>query len=137
MGLVLSRAGAPADAAGWIEGFLAGGGALLLHDARLLGLLDDWLVGVPGDTLVDLLPVLRRTFSALEAGVRRTIGERAARGPLGAAGHPADTEPADLDEARADAALPVLALLLGLPAPAPAPAADRPLIPRQPDRRAG
>ncbi|GAA5001156.1 hypothetical protein GCM10025734_36720 [Kitasatospora paranensis] len=133
MGLVLSRAGAPADAAGWIEGFLAGGGALLLHDARLLGLLDDWLVGVPGDTLVDLLPVLRRTFSALEAGVRRTIGERAAAGPLRAAGHPADAEPAALDEARADAALPVLALLLGLPAHAPAP--DRPLIPRQPDRR--
>ncbi|WP_431679029.1 DUF5682 family protein [Kitasatospora sp. KL5] len=134
MGLVLSPAGAPADAAGWIEGFLAGGGALLLHDAALLGLLDDWLTGVPGDTLIDLLPVLRRTFSALEAGVRRTIGERAAAGPLGTAVPlAAAARPEAFDEARADAALPVLALLLGLPgtvAPAPLP-----FVPRQPDGR--
>ncbi|MFD9128366.1 DUF5682 family protein [Kitasatospora sp. NPDC059571] len=149
MGLVLSRAGAPADAAGWIEGFLAGGGALLLHDARLLGLLDDWLTGVPGDVLVDLLPVLRRTFSAMEAGVRRTIGERAAAGPLGRADTAAAGDPVLLDEARADAALPVLALLLGLPAaaagpvagpaaaPVPGPSPTLGLIPRQPDRRIG
>ncbi|PBC79399.1 hypothetical protein BX265_4201 [Streptomyces sp. TLI_235] len=134
MGLVLSRAGAPADAAGWIEGFLAGGGALLLHDAALLGLLDDWLTGVPGDTLIDLLPVLRRTFSGLEAGVRRTIGERAAAGPLGAGpGASAATPPEELDDLRADAALPVLALLLGLPAPT-APTL-LPRIPRQPAGR--
>ncbi|MEV6208345.1 DUF5682 family protein [Kitasatospora sp. NPDC051914] len=134
MGLVLSPAGAPADAAGWIEGFLAGGGALLLHDAALLGLLDDWLTGVPGDTLIDLLPVLRRTFSVLEAGVRRTIGERAATGPLGTAVPlAAAARPEAFDEPRADAALPVLALLLGLPgtvAPAPLP-----FVPRQPDGR--
>ncbi|GJF29587.1 hypothetical protein KNE206_22870 [Kitasatospora sp. NE20-6] len=137
MGLVLSPAGAPADAAGWIEGFLTGGGALLLHDARLLGLLDDWLTGVPGDTLVDLLPMLRRTFSGLEAGVRRTIGERAAAGPLGGGAALVAAVPDDLDEARADAALPVLALLLGLPAPdtVPGPPVGLPRIPRQPQGR--
>ncbi|MFI9269216.1 DUF5682 family protein [Kitasatospora sp. NPDC052896] len=116
--LVLSTANSPADAAGWIEGFLAGGGALLLHDPQLLGLLDEWLTGVSGDTFVDVLPLLRRTFSALEAGVRRTIGARVAAGPPGGdgtlpAGGPAAAEP--LDTRRADAALPTLALLLGLP----------------------
>ncbi|WP_263105006.1 DUF5682 family protein, partial [Kitasatospora sp. DSM 101779] len=133
MGLVLSPAGAPADAAGWIEGFLAGGGALLLHDTALLGLLDDWLTGVPGGTLIDLLPVLRRTFSGLEAGVRRTIGERAAAGPLGTGPAEAAAAPEDLDEHRADAALPVLALLLGLPDPAAVPLLPR--IPHQPTGR--
>ncbi|MFI9363733.1 DUF5682 family protein [Kitasatospora sp. NPDC053057] len=122
--LVLSVANAPADAAGWVEGFLTGGGALLLHDPRLLALLDEWLSGVGGEVFTDVLPLLRRTFAGLEAGVRSTIGGRVAAGPLGAA--PAAPETAgELDRDRADAAVPVLALLLGV----------RPKIPRQPAGR--
>ncbi|MEU9042117.1 MULTISPECIES: DUF5682 family protein [unclassified Kitasatospora] len=118
--LVLSVANAPADAAGWVEGFLTGGGALLLHDPRLLALLDAWLTGVSGEVFTDVLPLLRRTFAGLEAGVRTTIGGRVAAGPLG--GPPADRAPVgELDRARADAAVPVVALLLGV----------RPRIPRQ------
>ncbi|MFD0272530.1 DUF5682 family protein [Kitasatospora sp. NPDC127111] len=140
MGLVLSAANAPADAAGWVEGFLTGGGALLLHDPRLLGLLDGWLTAVPAEAFTDVLPLLRRTFSALEAGVRSTIGSRVAAGPLG--GEPAADERGgpELDRARADAALPVVATLLGLPGGPVHPAA--PLhpavparIPEQADRR--
>ncbi|MEU1289052.1 DUF5682 family protein [Kitasatospora sp. NPDC005856] len=118
--LVLSVANAPADAAGWVEGFLTGGGALLLHDPRLLALLDEWLTGVSGEVFTDVLPLLRRTFAGLEAGVRTTIGGRVAAGPLGEppAVHAAVGE---LDRARADAAVPVVALLLGI----------RPRIPRQ------
>ncbi|MFD8593697.1 DUF5682 family protein [Kitasatospora sp. NPDC059646] len=127
LGLVLSIASGPLDAAGWVEGFVSGGGALLLHDPALLGLLDGWLCGVPADTFTDLLPVLRRTFSSLETGVRHTIGSRVAAGPLAAP--VVDSGPdLGLDEERADATTPVLALLLGVP---------RPRIPRQPDRRAG
>ncbi|MFJ2576393.1 DUF5682 family protein [Kitasatospora aureofaciens] len=118
--LVLSAANAPADAAGWIEGFLAGGGALLLHDPRLLALLDEWLTGVSGEAFTDVLPLLRRTFAGLEAGVRTTIGARVASGPLDA--EPlAEPAAGELDRARADAAVPVMALLLGV----------RPFIPRQ------
>ncbi|RKE19480.1 hypothetical protein BX266_2802 [Streptomyces sp. TLI_171] len=124
LGLVLSTASEPADAGGWVEGFLSGGGALLLHDPTLLGLLDEWLCRVSGDTFTDLLPVLRRTFSSLETGVRHTIGSRVATGSLGPVAQQAD---APLDEERADAATPVLALLLGIPGPR---------IPRQADRRA-
>ncbi|MER6298122.1 DUF5682 family protein [Kitasatospora sp. NPDC001539] len=118
--LVLSVASAPADAAGWVEGFLTGGGALLLHDPRLLALLDEWLTGVSGEVFTDVLPLLRRTFAGLEAGVRTTIGGRVAAGPLGAP--PAASETAgELDRERAEAAVPVVALLLGV----------RPRIPRQ------
>ncbi len=128
LGLVLSAANSPADAAGWIEGFLTGGGALLLHDPRLLGLLDAWLTGVPAEVFTDVLPLLRRTFATLEAGVRHTVGSRVAAGPLG----PGRAEPAgettELDTVRAGAALPVVALLLGLPG---ASGGDRPAIPRQ------
>ncbi|MFE1795861.1 DUF5682 family protein [Streptomyces sp. NPDC059517] len=122
MGLVLSPGTAPGDAAAWIEGFVgggSGGGMLLVHDERLLGLVDSWLTGVPGDAFTDVLPLLRRTFSEYEPGVRRTLGELVRRGP-GPRGSVADTVSGtpgfgpDLDEDRAGAVLPVLRMLLGL-----------------------
>ncbi|MFF7732679.1 DUF5682 family protein [Streptomyces sp. NPDC007984] len=122
MGLVLSPGTPPADAAAWIEGFVgggSGGGLLLVHDERLLGLVDAWLTGVPAEAFTDVLPLLRRTFSAYEPGVRRTLGELVRRGPgpgggasAAGAGIPGFT--ADLDLERADAVLPVVRLLLGL-----------------------
>ncbi|MFG2712743.1 DUF5682 family protein [Streptomyces goshikiensis] len=117
MGLALSPASAPADAAGWIEGFAGGGGTLLVHDDRLLGLIDAWLVSVPEGAFVDVLPLLRRTFGAYEPGVRRTLGELLRRGPgraptvPGAGAAPPGFAPT-LDPTRADAVLPVLRLLL-------------------------
>ncbi|MFE6525159.1 DUF5682 family protein [Streptomyces sp. NPDC057794] len=122
MGLVLSPGTPPADAAAWIEGFVgggSGGGMLLVHDERLLGLVDAWLTGVPAEAFTDVLPLLRRTFSAYEPGVRRTLGELVRRGPAaqGAAAAAGPAIPgfaAELDTARADAVLPVVRLLLGL-----------------------
>ncbi|MEU1051024.1 DUF5682 family protein [Streptomyces sp. NPDC005876] len=122
MGLALSPGTPPVDAAAWIEGFVgggSGGGMLLVHDEKLLGLVDAWLTGVPGEVFTDVLPLLRRTFSAYEPGVRRTLGELVRRGP-GTRGGPTGAGPgvpgfaAEPDAARADAVVPVVRLLLGL-----------------------
>ncbi len=67
----------PATAASWVEGFLSGGGLLLVHDEQLLALVDGWLAAIPADTFIDVLPLLRRTFSTFAAPERRMIGERA------------------------------------------------------------
>ncbi|MFB8102145.1 MULTISPECIES: DUF5682 family protein [unclassified Streptomyces] len=128
MGLALSPGTPPTDAAAWIEGFVggaSGGGMLLVHDERLLSLVDAWLTGVPADTFTDVLPLLRRTFSAYEPGVRRTLGELVRRGPVpehsggDATDHAYPGFGPGLDTERADAVEQVLRLLL---APAPEPA---------------
>ncbi|MFE9365164.1 DUF5682 family protein [Streptomyces sp. NPDC006978] len=126
MGLALSPGTAPPDAAAWIEGFVGGaegGGLLLVHDERLLELVDTWLTGIPADTFTGVLPLLRRTFAAYEPAVRRTLGELVRRGPgpgreRDEAAPPAPGFGDGLDEERADAVVPVLRLLLGLGTPA-------------------
>lgn len=132
MGLALSSGTPPTEAAAWIEGFVggaAGGGMLLVHDERLLSLIDAWLTGVRASAFTDVLPLLRRTFSAYEPGVRRTLGELVRRGPSpeGPHGGGAEASPSGfgpgIDESRADAVVPVLRLLLGLDT-GPAPRTD-------------
>ncbi|WP_399128962.1 DUF5682 family protein [Actinacidiphila sp. ITFR-21] len=119
MGLALSPGTGPVEAAGWVEGFLAGGGMLLLHDERLLGLVDGWLARVPGEAFTDVLPLLRRTFAEFEPGVRRSVGELVRRGPAAPPRRDTGTEAglpgfgAGLDPARATAALRTVRLLLG------------------------
>lgn len=122
MGLALSVGTPPAEAAAWVEGFVGSGGSggmLLVHDERLLGLIDGWLAAVPPDAFTAVLPLLRRTFSAFEPAVRRMLGERIRRGAPGTGPALPDHTPAPgfaptLDPDRAAAVLPVMRLLLGM-----------------------
>lgn len=117
MGLALSPAAAPEAAGAWVEGFLGGSGLVLLHDARLFGVLDGWLAALDGDAFTQLLPLLRRTFATFAPGERRGIGELARRGASAAApGVPAPSGD-EIDRERAAAVLPLITLLLGIDAP--------------------
>ncbi|WP_199516782.1 DUF5682 family protein [Nucisporomicrobium flavum] len=98
----------PAHGAAWVEGFLSGGGLLLVHDDALLALLDEWLADIPADAFDDVLPLLRRTFGAFATGERRAIGERVA----GGTGR-GDEQPVELDHERAALVLPTLNILFG------------------------
>ncbi len=111
LGRALTPGVATADAAGYVEGFLSGGGLLLVHDERLLRLVDGWLAGVRDDAFGEVLPLLRRTFGTFAPPERRSIGERA-RTARGAAARTVAVD--DLDHERAAAALPVVATLLGV-----------------------
>ncbi|MDX2968779.1 DUF5682 family protein [Kribbella solani] len=112
LGRSLSPGTPTADAAGYVEGFLAGGGLLLVHDERLLALVDAWLGAIPDDAFVEVLPLLRRTFGTFAAPERRSIGARA-RG-LADPGAMVVADDNDLDAELAATALPVVARLLGV-----------------------
>lgn len=88
--------GAPADEkSAWIEGFLSGSGLLLVHDTDLLTVIDEWLTGLTATEFTDVLPLIRRTFSTFDAGIKRNIGHAVAT-----AGSTVHTE-FDIDAARA------------------------------------
>jgi hypothetical protein len=111
--LALSTANDPAAAAAWLEGFLRGSGALLLHDERLWKLIDDWVSSLRKETFDGVLPLLRRTFSTFEAPERRQMGERVKRGRSTGPEITA-TEFGEFDTARAEAVLPLVKKLLGM-----------------------
>ncbi len=103
--LSLSPGNPPAEAAAWTEGFLSGSGALLIHDDKLLGLLNAWLSGIGETHFMQVLPLLRRTFSQFPPAERRQIGERLK--PATGAAHAVAIE-GDFDVEAARAVLPVL-----------------------------
>ncbi|WP_327091245.1 DUF5682 family protein [Nonomuraea sp. NBC_01738] len=109
MARATSRGNGPARSAAWIEGFLSGGGLLLVHDPRLLGLVDAWLSALPAEQFVEVLPLLRRTFGGFAVPERRAIGQR-----LRAEGGGDGEQPErDLDEPRAAAAERTVLAILG------------------------
>ena len=113
----LSVGSTPAAKAAWIEGFLAGGGLLLVHDPTLLGTLDAWLSGLRPEEFIDVLPLLRRTFGGFEVAERRQLAQQLRR--LDGSGPAVDARTSsgwtDADFARAAPAVATVARLLGLP----------------------
>jgi Family of unknown function (DUF5682) len=72
-------AGVPAaDKAAWVDGFFTDGALLLIHDAELRRLLDEWVSQLDEVQFVDMLPLLRRTFGTFASAERRAIAERIA-----------------------------------------------------------
>ncbi|MGD1865410.1 MAG: DUF5682 family protein [Phormidesmis sp.] len=112
LGLALSLANEPAQAAAWVEGFLQGSGLLILLDDSIWQVLDDWVTGLTNDAFTALLPLLRRTFSNFPAPERRQMGERVRLGSQ--QGQKTDIEE-NFDHSKATASLPLIAQLLGLP----------------------
>jgi hypothetical protein len=86
LGAAVSRGATPPDAAAFVEGFLAGPGALLVHDHRLFAIIDEWVSSQSDDAFTSVLPLLRRTFARFSAPERRILGERAKSGRTAAAG---------------------------------------------------
>ncbi|MDI9901850.1 DUF5682 family protein [Rhodococcus sp. IEGM 1409] len=103
----LSVGSAPTAKAGWVDGFLGGGGLVLVHDRALLTLIDTWVRQLREQDFIDTLPLLRRTFGAFEAGERRAIGQAVS------GGRRVETT-VETDARRGRAAMAVVADILGV-----------------------
>ena len=60
-------------AAAWLEGFLNGSGLLLIHHESLWRILDEWVEEIEMERLMELLPILRRTFSNFSLSERQKM----------------------------------------------------------------
>lgn len=78
----LSPAYGAARGAAWLEGFLRGSAVVLLNDPPLLSAVRSWISGMEEDDFVAVLPLLRRAFSKVPEGERRSMS-RASRGGAG------------------------------------------------------
>lgn len=112
LGLALSRGQEPAHGAAWIEGFLSGQGAMLVHDERLLPLLEEWVAGLSEDAFLAVLPLVRRTFATFAAPERAKIAQRLGRPHTENTDTPAGSD-WNLHAGRVAAVLPTVAWLLG------------------------
>ena len=86
----------------------------MVYDEGLWQLVDGWVTGLSEDTVVPLLPVLRRTFGSFTAPERRQIAERVRSSRVRRL---IEQDPWSVDHARARRTLPVLQRLLGLKGP--------------------
>ncbi len=114
-GLALSVGTEPKDAAGWVEGFLKGSGTILLYDNVLWNLLYKWVFELEHEKFMELLPILRRTFSKFDPSERKQLGEKAKKGVVtGNASSDQVALPENFHYQRAEEALATIKLLLGI-----------------------
>lgn len=110
--LALSPGNDPGQASAWVEGFLSGSGAVLVHDETLLAIIDGWVCSLTPALFEQVCPIARRTFSTFAKPERRLIGESLKRGG-GVVQRPASEGEAEYDPARGHLVDPVLRLILG------------------------
>lgn len=114
LALELSRAAARTAAAAWIEGFLRGSGLVLIHDMSLWNAVSSWVASLAPEAFLEVLPLLRRTFSTFETAERRQMGERVKRGASVAASSAGQSSiVTSFNDERAAQVLPLIAKLLG------------------------
>lgn len=108
----MSVANPPAMAAAWLEGFLRGSGTLLLLDEELWNMVHNWVSQLENDIFIQVLPLLRRTFSNFTAPERKKLGDKVKHGGNGTSIKAATT--GGIDNDRGARGIPVVMQLLGL-----------------------
>jgi Family of unknown function (DUF5682) len=114
LSLHLSQGAEPAKAAAWLEGFLNRNAQVLLHDAVVWQLVNNWLAQLTDQHFNSVLPLVRRTFSAFATNDRHDLGQRARQAISGAATSAAATTAPAWDPVRAVLPVPFLQQILGL-----------------------
>ncbi len=105
----LSPTNPPKDAGDFLDGFIGDSAEVILHDATLFGIVDDWMTSPAEADFLEVLPMLRRTFSGFGAVERRRLLDQVGRG----SGY-LQTRVSSVDEDAFARSLPLLKLILGI-----------------------
>lgn len=105
----------PETAAAWVEGMLMNAAASLLFDDALFSLLDQWLVQLDEADFVQVMPLIRRAFSAFDSLDIRQLGQRV----MNQQGRQPDMA-LTYDDAMAHSAVSLVASMLGMASDSPA-----------------
>ena len=73
----------PQDAALWIQGFLRHSASFIIYDSVFFELIHEWIKGLEYTTLIEVLPLLRRTFSDYTSPEKQQILNKAKTVALG------------------------------------------------------
>lgn len=112
MQLALSQGSTRGQAASWLEGFLFSSGLLLIYNPDLWRILDSWVAQLQEDIFLELLPILRRTFSKFAKPEREKMLQLAQHGADAVAVSKRGNLP--LDAERVAQVLPTLQLFLNM-----------------------
>jgi hypothetical protein len=105
----------PQRAGAFLETFLSGGSELLLQDQPLLVLVDKWLCMLADADFIEMLPLLRRSFSDFDAVARRRLLAQVTREPHAESpAQNADPTSSAVSEDAFARALPLLCRILGI-----------------------
>ena len=106
-----SQANDAVQKAFWFEGFLQRSSAVLLIDNCFWNIINSWLKSLDNKQFMDLLPILRRTFSQYSPAERRRLGQKAKEYNLQIEEN--DDDIANVDAEDALKVLPLIERLLG------------------------
>lgn len=104
----------PADIAYWFEGFLRSSGSILLLNDNLWSLVNNWVCSLEKETFMELLPIMKRTFSEYSPAERRNLGAKAKKYSGSDMAQPQNLIEADYNQEDAAKVIPVIRQLLGL-----------------------
>ena len=107
----LSAGNDPSYSAAWVEGFLRDAATILILDDDIWNITNNWLSGLDGETFLQVVPLLRRTFGTYNPAERSRIAQRVKYNTEAKANTALHT---NINKQRAQRVLPVLEKLLGL-----------------------
>jgi hypothetical protein len=107
----LSTSQEPAHSALWLEGFLEDAASTLLIDEVIWEIVNEWVKQLQEETFVQVVPLLRRTFSTYSTPEKQKIAEKVKQGKSSILKVKQSTE---IDHERAEKVLPILEKMFGI-----------------------
>ncbi len=107
----LSTSQEPSFSALWLEGFLEEAASTLLIDEAIWEIVNEWVKELEEENFVQVVPLLRRTFSSYTAPEKQKIAQKAKQGKSSILKANLNTQ---IDHKRAEKVLPILEKIFGV-----------------------